>query len=133
MDISTRTVQVRATLQNDALMLRPGMFGTVNIAIGQPQNLVTLPQTAIAYNPYGDTVYGVVHGQDGHGKNQLTAHQKFVQLGDTRGDQVAILKGVDPNDEVVTAGQLKLKNGSIVMVNNSVTPTDNPNPTPPNQ
>ncbi len=132
-DTATRNVQIRATLQNDGLLLRPGMFGTVSVAVGQPQNLVTLPQTVIAYNPYGDTVYEVVHGKDAHGKDQLTARQGFVQVGDTRGDQVAILQGVDPGAEVVTAGQLKLKNGTVLMINNKVTPTNNPNPNPPNE
>ncbi len=132
-DVTTRNVQIRATLQNDALLLRPGMFGTVSVAVGQAQNLVTLPQTAIAYNPYGDTVYEVIHGKDAQGKDQLTARQGFVQVGDTRGDQVAILKGIDAGAEVVTAGQLKLKNGTVVMVNNKVTPTNDANPNPPNE
>jgi membrane fusion protein (multidrug efflux system) len=131
-DTSTRTVQVRATIGNDALQLRPGMFVTVSIANGAPQTYITLPQTAITYNPYGDTVY-IVKSNQANGKATLTAVQQFVQLGDTRGDQVAILKGVNAGDQVVTAGQLKLKNGAPVVINNSIEPTDDANPTPPNE
>ncbi len=131
-DTSTRTVQVRATIGNDALKLRPGMFATVSIGIGAPQNLVTVPQTAISYNPYGDTVY-LVHDDDANGAHKLTAVQQFVQVGDTRGDQIAILKGVNAGDQVVTAGQLKLKNGTPVAINNSIELPNSPNPNPPNE
>jgi membrane fusion protein (multidrug efflux system) len=132
-DTATRTVQVRAKIQNPSLLLRPGMFGTVAIAVGAPVNLVTLPQTAITYNPYGDTVYILHNGQDHSGKPALIANQTFVQVGDTRGDQVSILKGVSTGDRVVTAGQLKLHNGSTVVVNNAVPVPDEPNPNPPNE
>lgn len=132
-DTTTRTVQVRATLQNAALKLRPGMFGTVKVSVGQPENLVTLPQTAIAYNSYGDTVFIVTHATDAKGRDELVAHQVFVTLGDTRGDQVAVLRGVAAGDQVVNAGQLKLKNGSVVRINNSIEPPNEPNPNPPNE
>jgi membrane fusion protein (multidrug efflux system) len=132
-DTASRTVQVRATIQNTALLLRPGMFATVTIAVGAPARLVTLPQTTITYNPYGDTVYVLHHGQDHDGKPALIATQTFVQLGDTRGDQVAILKGLSPGDLVVTAGQLKLHNGSTVIVDNAVPVPDDANPNPPNE
>jgi len=132
-DPATRNVQVRATLANDALKLRPGMFASVSIGVGTQQSLITLPQTAISYNPYGDTVFIVEHAKDSSGKPELLAQQVFVTLGDTRGDQVSVLSGVNPGDEVVTAGQLKLRNGAPITVNNVVQPTNNPNPTPPNQ
>jgi membrane fusion protein (multidrug efflux system) len=132
-DAATRTVQVRATISNDNLFLRPGMFATVDIPVGQAQDLVTLPQTAITYNPYGDTVYTVAQGKGADGKQELIASQKFVQVGDTRGDQVAITKGINAGDEVVTAGQLKLRNGVSVVVNNDVQVSNSPNPTPPNE
>jgi membrane fusion protein (multidrug efflux system) len=131
-DTTTRTVQVRATIQNDALTLRPGMFATVNIGIGAAQSLVTLPQTAITYNPYGDTVF-IVNDAKTNGKDVLTARQQFVTLGDTRGDQLAVLSGVAAGDQVVTAGQLKLKNGAPIAVNNSIQPSNDANPNPPNE
>jgi membrane fusion protein (multidrug efflux system) len=132
-DTTTRTVQVRATIQNDKLLLLPGMFTTVSVAAGPSQQLVTLPQTAITYNSYGDTVFIVNHGKDAKGKDQLVANQVFVTLGDTRGDQVAILSGLSVGDQVVTAGQLKIKNGSILAINNSMLPVNDANPTPPNE
>ncbi|HEY1857251.1 efflux RND transporter periplasmic adaptor subunit [Acidocella sp.] len=132
-DTTSRSVQVRATLPNDNLLLRPGMFATVKVNVGAPQELVTLPQTALTYNPYGTTVYTVQHQTDPNGKPALTAQQAFVTTGDTRGDQVAVLTGVAPGAEVVTAGQLKLRNGSPVVVNNDVTPPNSPDPTPPNE
>jgi membrane fusion protein (multidrug efflux system) len=132
-DTASRTVQIRATIPNKSLLLRPGMFATVSIAVGAPAKLVTLPQTAITYNPYGDTVYILHDGKDHAGKPALVANQTFVQVGNTRGDQVGILKGVSPGDRVVTAGQLKLHNGSVVVVNNAVPVPGSPNPNPPNE
>jgi membrane fusion protein (multidrug efflux system) len=132
-DTASRTIQLRATIQNASLLLRPGMFATVAIAVGAPASLVTLPQTAITYNPYGDTVYTLHDGKDHAGKPALIANQTFVQVGDTRGDQVSILKGVALGDLVVTAGQLKLHNGSTVTVNNTVAVPDDAHPNPPNE
>ncbi len=132
-DASTRTGAAPATMENPGLVLRPGMFATVTIDVGQPQNLVTLPQTAISYNAYGDTIFLITHQKDKNGKDELLAHQAFIATGDTRGDQVAVLKGVDPGEEVVSAGQLKLKNGTPVTVDNSIQPSNDANPNPPNE
>ena len=130
-DTTNRNVQIRATLKNPDHQLLPGMYATVDIATGTPTTYVTLPQTAISYNPYGDTVYVVEgKGNDADGKPQLTARQTFVTVGLTRGDQVAILKGVDEGDMIVTAGQIKLHNGSVVLIDNSVTPTADAAPVP---
>jgi membrane fusion protein (multidrug efflux system) len=130
-DASSRNVQIRATLKNADRKLIPGMYATVDIATGAPQNYVTLPQTAITYNPYGDTVYIVdSKGADAAGKPTLIARQTFVTTGDTRGDQVAVLKGVKDGDTVVTAGQIKLHNGSSVLIDNSITPTADAAPVP---
>jgi membrane fusion protein, multidrug efflux system len=123
-DASSRNVQVRATLKNADHKLIPGMYATVDIPTGAPQNLITLPQTAITFSPYGDTVYIIdSKGAGADGKPQLVARQSFVTTGSTRGDQVAILKGVSEGDLIVTSGQLKLHNGSTVLIDNSVTPT----------
>jgi len=128
-DSTSRNVQVRAELPNPDHRLLPGMFATLQIETGAPQRFVTLPDTAVAYNPYGSTVYIVVDkGKGADGQPNLIAQQSFVTTGDTRGDQVAILKGVNPGDKVVTAGQIKLHNGSPVAINNSVQPLDNPHP-----
>jgi membrane fusion protein, multidrug efflux system len=128
-DASTRNVQVRATLKNSDHKLIPGMYATIDISTGAPQHYVTLPQTAITYNPYGDTVYIVDEkGKDASGKPQLVARQNFVTPGATRGDQVAILKGVNEGEMVVTSGQIKLHNGSTVLIDNSVQPTADASP-----
>jgi membrane fusion protein, multidrug efflux system len=133
-DASNRNLQVRAVLKNPDHRLLPGMYATVDIAIGAPQSYITLPQTAITYNPYGDTVYVVDNkGTDANGKAQLTARQTFVTTGPTRGDQVAVLKGVREGDMIVTAGQIKLHNGSVVLIDNSITPTADAAPVPINR
>jgi membrane fusion protein (multidrug efflux system) len=130
-DPATRNVQVRATIGNPDRRLLPGMFANVTIDVGQPQNYITLPKTAVTYNPFGSTVYLVDDkGKDAKGQDQLVARQVFVTTGDTRGDQVAIVKGINPGDTVVTAGQIKLRNGSPLHIDNTVQPANNANPRP---
>jgi membrane fusion protein (multidrug efflux system) len=130
-DIATRNVQIRATFNNPDSRLLPGMFATVEIDVGSAQRLVTLPQTAIAYNSYGNIVFLVEEkGTDAAGKPRLVARQTFVTTGETRGDQVSILNGVKEGDTVVTAGQMKLRNDSPIVVNNAVQPLNDPNPQP---
>jgi membrane fusion protein (multidrug efflux system) len=107
------------------------MYATVALTVGAPQHRITLPQTAITYSPYGDSVYVVEDkGPDPSGKPQLLARQTFVTVGPTRGDQVAILNGVKEDEQVVVAGQIKLHNGSTVMINNSIMPTADAAPLP---
>jgi membrane fusion protein (multidrug efflux system) len=131
-DPATRNVQVRATLKNADRRLLPGMYATITITAGKKQRYVTLPQTAVAYNPYGETVYVIDDkGKDPDGKPQLVARQVFVTAGPTRGNQVAILKGVDEGAAVVTAGQLKLRNGLAVAVDNTIRPAADANPSVP--
>jgi membrane fusion protein, multidrug efflux system len=131
-DATTRNIQVRATLKNPDHKLLPGMYATVDIATGAPQNYITLPQTSITYNPYGDTVYVVDSKSTGpDSKPQLVARQTFVTTGSTRGDQVAVLKGVNEGDTVVTSGQIKLHNGSLVLIDNSIQPTADASPNVP--
>jgi membrane fusion protein, multidrug efflux system len=130
-DSATRNVQLRAALKNPDHKLLPGMYATVVIATGALQRYVTLPQTAIAYNPYGSTAYIVdQQGKDAKGQPQLFARQTFVTTGATRGDLVAVLSGVKEGDKVVTAGQIKLHNGSPIVENNAVQPTADANPKP---
>ena len=118
---ASRNVQVRASFGNPGEKLLPGMFATVDIDVGRPQHYVTLPKTAIYYNSYGDIAYVVKDGHAGKGgEKQYVAQQVFVKTGQTRGDQVAVLDGIEPGDVVVTAGQNKLHNGSPVEINNKV-------------
>jgi membrane fusion protein (multidrug efflux system) len=133
-DLASRNVQVRASFPNPDRRLLPGMYANVEIDNGSATKEVTLPQVAVTYNPYGDTVFIVQQGGvDEHGKPKSAVQQRFIQLGETRGDQVAVKRGLAPGDVVVTAGQMKLRNGSNVIVNNSVTPPDDISPTPPNE
>src|SRR5437899_1029505 len=129
-DPATRNIQVRATIRNPKRMLLPGMFATVAITSGAPQRHITLPQTAVSYNPYGDTVFVVEEHKGQDGKASLLAQQKFVTTGGTRGDQVAILTGIKEGDTVVTAGQIKLRSGVPVIINNSMQPSNDPAPKP---
>ncbi len=141
-DTDTRNVHMRAVLKNPEHRLLPGMYVTVDVEVGAPLRYLTLPQTAVAYNPYGATVYLVVpKSQDANSRaakaadnatssQDLMAKQVFVTTGSTRGDQVAILKGINEGDQVVTSGQIKLRNGALVTINNSVQPSDDPNPKP---
>jgi membrane fusion protein (multidrug efflux system) len=129
-DMGTRNVQVRATVPNPGKKLLPGMFTTVSVDMGGSRSYITLPQTAISYNPYGDYVYVVSQSKDAEGKPQLTVKQRLVDTGDTRGDQIAVLKGVKPGETVVIAGQNKLKNNTPVEINNSVKLTNDASPQP---
>ena len=129
---ATRSVLVQATLANADGRLRPGMFTTVDVLLPQQEKVITLPQTAIIYNPYGNAVYVIEQGKDKDGQPQLTVRQQFVTLGTTRGDQVSVIEGVKVGDQVVTAGQLKLRNGVGVKVDNRVPVSNSPAPTPPN-
>ncbi len=121
LDAASRMAPVRATLDNADHALTPGMFATVQLRVGAVHRYVTLPNAAIVFNPYGSLVY-IVDG--GH------ARQALVQTGPTRGDQVAVTAGLAEGAQVVTAGQIKLRQGSAVVVNNSVQPGNDPNPNP---
>lgn len=169
-DTTTRNVSVEATIPNPTGRLLPGMFAKVNVDVGDKKRFLTLPQTAITYNPYGSTAFLVLTAEEFKAQAEaaereqdkgaaatkdpkekqaeqkaakseaakapqtpadgLVAQQVFVTTGATRGDQVAILAGIKEGQEVVTSGQLKLKNGSPVVINNTVQPANSPNPTP---
>jgi len=131
-DTSTRNVQIEASVDNHAGKLLPGMYANVQVNAGSKQHYLTLPQTAIAYNPYGATIFVVKPGEKpgADGKTLPQAQQAFVTTGPTRGDQVAILKGLDAGTQVVTSGQLKLKNGTPLIIDNKVQPANDANPTP---
>jgi membrane fusion protein (multidrug efflux system) len=129
-DPASRMLQVRASIPNIDGKLLPGMYLDVAVEAGQPRTLVTIPLAAVAFNPYGSLVYVLHNEKDAHGKEQQIVRQQFVTTGASRGDQISILKGIDANDTIVTAGQLKLHNGSEVKIDNAVQPTDNPTPVP---
>lgn len=133
-DPATRNVEVEATLLNPQGYLLPGMFAHVEVVIGKPQDFLTLPQAAIAYHTYGDLVYILKEPEkDKQGNMIYKAHQRFINVGERRGDQVQILKGLEAGNLIVTSGQMKLKNGSLVTINNTVVPKNNPSPQVPNE
>jgi len=126
-DTASRNFQVEASVGNTSRRLLPGMFARVAVQSGNKQRYLTLPQTAITYNPYGATVFVAVKSKDGQ---SLVAQQVFVTVGATRGDQAAVVSGIKQGDQVVTSGELKLKNGTPLQVDNSVQPRDDAHPTP---
>lgn len=125
---ATRNFDVRATLPNPELKLRPGMFGNIEVLQPGKRDVLTVPDTAITYNPYGDSVF-VIESQ-GNGKNNanLVAKRVFVQTGEHRGTLVEITKGIKSGEKVVSAGQLKLRDGDPVRIDNQRSPEETLNP-----
>lgn len=129
-DEATRNVQVQATLQNPRGVLRPGMFVDVQVNLGSSSQVIALPTSAINYAPYGNSVFIVADIKGPKGQNYRGVRQEFVKLGGSRGDQVAVVSGVKPGEEVATSGVFKLRNGAAVLVNNTKQPGNSPNPRP---
>jgi membrane fusion protein (multidrug efflux system) len=129
-DEATRNVQVQATLANPGGRLRPGMFVQTRLSLGSSRSVVALPASAVNYAPYGDSVFIVTDMNGPDGTTYRGVRQQVVTLGGGRGDQVAVLSGVTPGEEVVTSGVFKLRNGAAVRVNNSVQPANSPAPNP---
>ncbi|HUL71881.1 MAG TPA: efflux RND transporter periplasmic adaptor subunit [Vicinamibacterales bacterium] len=129
-DPETRNVKIEATLANPAGLLRPGMFVDVEAAAGADRPVIALPASAISYAPFGDSVFIVTELKGPDGQAYKGVRQQFVKVGGSRGDQVAVLSGVQPKDEVATSGLFKLRTGVAVLVNNSVLPANNPTAKP---
>jgi membrane fusion protein (multidrug efflux system) len=129
-DQATRNVQVQATLSNPEGKLRPGMFVQVEVGLGASRPVIALPASAISYAPYGDSVFIITDLKDQKGQTYRGVRQQFVKVEGSRGDQVAVVSGVNPGDEVVSSGVFKLRNGAAVQVNNKVQPGNNPAPQP---
>jgi membrane fusion protein, multidrug efflux system len=127
---ATRNIQIQATLSNPEGKLRPGMFVQVEVPLGAARSVIALPASAINYAPYGDSVFVITDLKDPSGKTYRGVQQQFVKVEGSHGDQVAIVSGVNPGDEVVTSGVFKLRNGAAVQVNNKVQPGNNPAPKP---
>lgn len=129
LDPGTRTLRIQATLPNADGQLQPGMFGSLAVLLPQQDKVLTVPQSAITYNPYGNVVYVI---EPGAAAGELVVRQQFVTLGETRGDQVAIVSGLKAGEQIVTTGQLKLRNGVNVRIDNTVPAANDPQPSPPN-
>ena len=116
-DVATRSVKIRATLDNAERLLRPGMFVDVQVILNETKSVLTLPDTAISYNPYGDSVFVIESGKQG-----LTVQLKQIITGETRVGRVEIVKGLQGNERVVSAGQVKLRNGMPVTLDKQPAP-----------
>ena len=126
----TRNIQVQATVTNKDNKLRPGMFVQVELPLGQPRQVVPLPASAINYAPYGDSVFIVSEMKDAKGNTYRGVRQQVVKVEGSRGDQVAIISGINPGDEVVSSGVFRLRNGAPIQVNNTVKPGNSTSPKP---
>jgi len=129
-DEATRNVQIQAEFRNAQGRLRPGMFVEVEAKLGAGSTTVTLPASAVSYAPYGNSIFVVRDLKGPNGKTYRGVEQRFVKLGVSRGDQVSIVSGLKPGEEVVTSGVFKLRNGASVLVNNEIRPGNNPAPKP---
>ena len=127
---TTRNVRIRAIVPNPDETLRPGLFAQVTVVLPEATPVLELPATSVVYSPYGDSVYVVTEKSAADGSKLLVAEQRFITTGARRGDQVAIVKGLKAGEQVVTAGQMKLRNGTPVTINNSVVPANSRTPTP---
>jgi membrane fusion protein (multidrug efflux system) len=126
LDAMTRSVQLRATLANPKGQLRPGMFAHVEVVLPEANRVRVIPATAVLYAPYGDSVFVVQHAK----QREPVARQRFIRIGERRGDYVVVTQGLDAGDNVVTAGAFKLRNGTPVVIDNTLVPKTSLSPTP---
>ena len=122
-DAATRNIRIQATVANPGERLRPGMYASVAIVMPSKLNVLTIPATSVLYAPYSNSVFVVEKTQGDEGQQpQKILRQQFVDLGEQRGDFVAVLSGLKEDDAVVSTGVFKLRNGLSVVVDNTLTP-----------
>jgi membrane fusion protein (multidrug efflux system) len=132
-DVATRNVRVRATFRNEDGRLRPGMFANVDVFSSERKPVLLIPATAVIFAPYGDSVFAIEDQKDRSGRPSKVARQKFVRLGERRGDFVAVASGLSAGDTIVSAGAFKLRNGMAVAVNDALAPDASLSPKPTDQ
>jgi len=133
-DQVTRSVRVRATLDNKKELLRPGMFANVVVMLPTEKKVLSIPATAVLYAPYGDTAFVIDEVEDkASGKKQLVLRQQIIRLGKTHGDFVAVTDGLKEGDSIVTSGVFKLRPKMTVVIDNTLAPEAKLEPTPPNK
>jgi membrane fusion protein, multidrug efflux system len=123
----TRNIRVQATLDNPDKILKPGMFATITVVLPDKPPVVTVPETAVDYTLYGDSVFLITEKKEDNGKTSLTAVRTFVRTGNRVQGRAEILSGLKDGDRVVAVGQLKLQSGAAVAIS-----TDAPPPVPAN-
>ncbi|WP_288363507.1 efflux RND transporter periplasmic adaptor subunit [uncultured Spongiibacter sp.] len=129
-DAQTRNFDVRARFANPEKVLKPGLFAKVTVNLGEPTQVLVLPKTAIQYSSYGDSVF-VIRQQEGGDAEALDVIQRFVTLGEARGDFIEVISGVKEGDEVASTGLLKLRSGQPVTIDNTLRPEPSLSPAPP--
>lgn len=129
---ASRSITIEGTIPNPDGSLRQGMFVNIELPLQEESSALVVPASAVSYAPYGDSVYVIKDSTNPDGKSAKIVEQQFVKIGDARGDQVRILSGLKPGDEIVTSGVFKLRPGAAVQINNSVQPSNSPTPKPPN-
>ncbi|MGN1286572.1 MAG: efflux RND transporter periplasmic adaptor subunit, partial [Bradyrhizobium sp.] len=118
----TRNIKVQATIQNPDSILKPGMFATTTIVLPDKPPVVTVPETAVDYTLYGDSVFLITEKKGEDGKTTLTAERTFVKTGNRLEGRVEILKGLKAGDKVVAVGQIKLQSGMPVAISTDPAP-----------
>jgi len=129
-DPNSHTVRLQGLIANPGHLLRAGMFANVTVSAGKPMDVVTVPKASITYSLYGNSVFVITPDKDkkdDKGQPQLTANEVFIRTGGERGTRVAVLQGLKAGDMIVTSGMQKLHTGSVVTIDNSVTPDQNAN------
>ena len=129
-DVATRNVKVRASFANLDGQLKPGMFGNLEVLSPDKRAALIIPATAVLYAPFGDSVFSVNEKKDDAGKTTLTAQQKFIRLGERRGDFIAVESGLKDGETIVSSGVFKLRNGSTLAVKNDLAPDAQVRPNP---
>ena len=130
-DPATRNFDLRARLSNPEKLLKPGLYAKVSVDLNVPRAVLVLPRTAIQYTSYGDSVYAIRPQEEGNKEGDLEVIQRFVTLGEARGDYIEIIDGLEAGDEVASSGLLKLRSGQPVMIENALKPQAKLAPTPP--
>jgi len=122
-DTATRNIQVQATVANLQEKLRPGMFVNVAVVLPAQDKVLAIPATAVLYAPYGDSVFVVEEKKSEKNRQRVKiVRQKFVRLGEKRGDFIAASSGLNDGETIVSTGVFKLRNGQTVVVDNTLAP-----------
>ena len=119
----TRSIRIQATIENPDHVLKPGMFATTTVVLPDKPAVVTVPETAVDYTLYGDSVYLITEKKADDGTTSLTAVRTFVRTGDRIDGRVVITNGMKPGDRVVAVGQLKLQSGAAVAISTDPAPS----------
>ncbi len=122
-EATTRNIRIQATVENPAELLRPGMYVNLSVVLPDRLEVLAIPATSVLYAPYGDSVFVVEEQKNDSNKSSgLVLNQKFVRLGETRGDYVSIISGLKQGETVVSTGVFKLRNGQAVVIDNTLSP-----------